>query len=362
MEAYEQCVICKQSVDGGGSSVSTLGEKGSSSINQASNTRGDNIHTVPGEKVHKDCRWTYINPQQIAKDTRQQESKPSTSSESHTLRSSTVSFSYSTDCLFCGTPAQFGKKRKKPDVLQVKTIEFKDTLLATCRERGDDWSETVKARILHVHDLHAADAVYHQTCSVNFRTKKQIPVAYQTDTQESKRVKLGRPFADERTAAFLEVVKYLEENDDEQITINDLIDLMQQKLAHSEHEGYGYTHMKTRLQEHFGEKIIYTEINGKPNVVTLRTTARVVLQDYYETQQKQTNTSEEKIKLVQAAAKLIKQDIKDMLLSYESYPAIDDIESQEAGVRFLPDTLRMLLKNYLQEPKLKPKWRQLDKQ
>uniref|UniRef100_UPI0035902C0E uncharacterized protein n=1 Tax=Myxine glutinosa TaxID=7769 RepID=UPI0035902C0E len=272
MEAYEQCVICKQSVDGGGSSVSTLGEKGSSSINQASKKRGDNIHAVPGDKIHKDCRWTYINPQQIAKDTRQQESETSTSSESPTLRSTTGRFSYSTDCLFCGTPAQFGKKRKKPSevsVFQVRTIEFKDTLLATCRARGDDWSETVKARILHVHDLHAADAVYHQTCSVNFRTYKQIPVAYQTNTEDSKRRKAGRPVVDERTAAFLEVVKYIEETDDEQITINDLIDLMQQKLAHSEHEPYGYTHMKRSRQKHFGEKIIYTEINGKPNVVTL---------------------------------------------------------------------------------------------
>lgn len=167
-------------------------------------------------------------------------------------------------------------------------------------------------------------------------------------------MKVGWHQSDERTAAFMDVAKYIEENDDEQININYLIDLMQQKLAHSEHEAYGYTHMKTRLQEHFVEKIIFTEINGKPHVVTIRTTARVVLQDYYETQQKQTNTSEEKIKLVQAAAKLIKQDIKDIGLSYESYPAIDDIESQEAGISSW--------KNYLSGPKLKPKWQQPDKQ
>lgn len=79
----------------------------------------------------------------------------------------------------------------------------------------------------------------------------------------------------------MEVARYLEENDDEQITINHLIDLMEQKLADTEHETYGFTHMKTRLREHFGERIIQTEINGKPNMVTFRTTARVVLQEYY---------------------------------------------------------------------------------
>lgn len=53
---------------------------------------------------------------------------------------------------------------------------------------------------------------------------------------------LGRPRCDEKTAAFLEVARYLEENDDEQITINDLVDLMTQKLAGTNHEPYSYTH------------------------------------------------------------------------------------------------------------------------
>ena len=54
--------------------------------------------------------------------------------------------------------------------------------------------------------------------------------------------------------------------------------------------------MKTRLQEHFGNRIVQTEINGKPYVITFRTTARVVLQDYYSKQQQQKqNTAEEKM-------------------------------------------------------------------
>ena len=47
----------------------------------------------------------------------------------------------------------------------MKTIGIKQIVLKLCQERADSWSDTVKARILHVHDLHAADAVYHQTCS-----------------------------------------------------------------------------------------------------------------------------------------------------------------------------------------------------
>ena len=136
-------------------------------------------------KKYKDCRRKYCNPDQIAKDTKQEESTPSTSSDRHLLRSSEGGFSFATDCFFCGRPAKLGRKRKKYD---VQTIGLKDTLLTTCYERADSLSDTVKARILHVHDLHAADAVYHQTCSVNFRPGKQMPMAQlaSTGVQETK--------------------------------------------------------------------------------------------------------------------------------------------------------------------------------
>ena len=88
MEVPQWCSICKHPVDTGGPSVSTLREKGSSAINHASSIRKDSIHTVPGEKVHKDCRRKYCNPHQIAKDTKKEESRPSTGGHRHALRSS----------------------------------------------------------------------------------------------------------------------------------------------------------------------------------------------------------------------------------------------------------------------------------
>ena len=134
------CAICKNPV-GTGVPSSTLTEKGSSTINQASNARKDSIQTMPGEKVHQDCRRKYCNPYQIAKDTNQEESMPSTSSGRPVLRSSEEGFSFKTDCFFCGRPAKFGRKRKY-DVLQVKTIGLKDTILKICHKRADSWSDT----------------------------------------------------------------------------------------------------------------------------------------------------------------------------------------------------------------------------
>lgn len=93
-----------------------------------------------------------------------------------------------------------GRKRKVSDVVPFRTVETRDTILAVCRERGDSWADAVQARILHVHDLHAADAIYHRACSTNFRTKKQIPAVYEFEHQDSctKKLKLGRPPEKER--------------------------------------------------------------------------------------------------------------------------------------------------------------------
>ena len=61
-------------------------------------------------------------------------------------------------------------------VCTVRTMDMQQTILNECEARGDEWAETVRARIQSVHDLPAADAIYHHSCSTNFRTKMNIPV------------------------------------------------------------------------------------------------------------------------------------------------------------------------------------------
>jgi len=103
----------------------------------------------------------------------------------------------------------------------------------------------------------------------------------------------------------------LEENDDEQVTIGDLVSRMQEYMPNSEYEPYSSVYMKTKLQEHFGDKIIVTELNGKHNVVTFRTTCKSILHDFYN-QTRHTDIENEKLRFIQAAAELIKSDIKSL--------------------------------------------------
>ena len=204
-----------------------------------------------------------------------------------------------------------------------------------CHERGDDWENAVQARTLHVHDLHAADSVYHRVCSVNFRTMKHILAVHE---HEVKQVKLGRPQQKQQVDPFLEVARFLEENDDEQITLYDLIQHMEENLADSKFSAYSYPHMQQKLKEHFGYKIIQTEINGKPNVATFRNKAKVVLYDFYS--HRDLDPQKDKIRIIETAAKLIKDDIRTVKTLHSNYPGFEELGSEEC-INFLPVSLKV---------------------
>ena len=174
----------------------------------------------------------------------------------------------------------------------------------------------------------------------NFRMMKQIPAIHEHENSSLKKVKVGRPQEKQRTDAFLEVARFLEENDDEQITIQDLIQDMEENLTNTEHNAYSYPHKQQNLKEHFGNKIIQTEINGKPNVVTFRNKVWEVLYDIYS--QRDLDPEKDKHGIIETAARLIKDDIKAVKTSHCNYPSIDELGSEES-IKFLPTSLRVVL-------------------
>ena len=88
----------------------------------------------------------------------------------------------------------------------VLTLEFQKSLGKVCDVHNDDWSQKVISHIAHAQDLCAAAAMYHNKCSVNFRTGKQIPQEY----IPAKKSKSGRPEDEVRCAAFMKVAECLE--------------------------------------------------------------------------------------------------------------------------------------------------------
>ena len=129
------------------------------------------------------------------------------------------------------------------------------------------------------------------------------------------------------------------------ITIKDLVSRMENNLADSEHSAYSHTHMQLKLQEHFGDRVILTEVNGKPNAVTFRNKAEAVLRDFY-SQNEKADPDTDKARRVEAAAKLIRDDIKAVETPHGVYPACDELGSDET-ISFLSKSLRALLEGII---------------
>ena len=77
--------------------------------------------------------------------------------------------------------------------------------------------------------------------------------------------------------------------------------MLEDNLIGSDHSAF---------QELYGDRIIITDINGKYNVLTFRSTAKAVLLDFYQQEKMEPDADVEKIRVVKTAAKLIRNDIK----------------------------------------------------
>ena len=270
----DSCPICKNSLEDG-EQVCQIRQKGADGINQASLQRKDDIVVSAGSKVHTTCRKRYTNPIDI-KSHLNQESK-STGSVKRSARVSSGPFNSKTDCLFCGCSIVVGSL----DYSYVKTDNFVKTILECCDDRSDNWSFIVKGRIEYYGcDLHAADCLYHHSCSGNFRSGRDIPLQFQSGP-EVKRKKSGRPKNQDQEQAFLKMCSYLEMNDEEQLSISDLSNKMKEFLTEEDAVPYGNQYLKRRLKEQYGNAIYVAEGEGLNDIVTMREKTSQILRSYF---------------------------------------------------------------------------------
>lgn len=336
----EKCCICDSHFSDEQPNV-VLTEKGADSINRFSETYTQGkIKAERGFRVHQKCRKDFCRPKKTP------ESGSGGAGEQRSFinrRSTTPNFNSRNHCFLCGLAAKYEGKKKGYDVIPVRTMDFQESIFKCCEQRKDNWSETVLGRLEYLRDLHAADAVYHQSCSVNFRTGKQIPKEFQVNEAgiEPKRARLGRPVDDVRTGAFLKTVKYLQDNE-EFLTVYDLIKKMEEYLEGSGEEAYSHTYMKVKLKEHFGNEVFITSKSTHQNLVYLRQTASTIISDFYSFPKEQ-DPETEKLRIVMAAAKLIKSDIKEIEGTGDTFPSTRDMSSAEEALKFVPDLLRSFL-------------------
>ena len=87
-------------------------------------------------------------------------------------------------------------------------LEFQESIESVCLERNDKWANQVLGRLKFTIDFPAAEAIYHQSCSVNFRTFKNIPQKFHGKTPkiEQDLKSPGRPENQAQKEAFLSII------------------------------------------------------------------------------------------------------------------------------------------------------------
>ena len=173
-------------------------------------------HGVPcqvGQQVQKECRRTYSRPKP----------KPAYSAQSlqscpHKLRSSNEgpAFSFQTMCFFCGTSTSVNSD----DSVWLRSFDCQYRLSQIAAQRNDEWGGggAVRERMSHTIDMPAAGAMYHPLCNVNFRTYRSIPLKYSSHTNARRR-SFGRPIDESKLPAFHMTIDWLENNEDDMITV-----------------------------------------------------------------------------------------------------------------------------------------------
>ena len=104
----------------------------------------------------------------------------------------------------------------------------------------------VQSRIEYVQDLVAVNERYHKLCSANFRTGRNLPAIFRQQVECSKS-SLGWRIDTSNAEAFLNLVEYLQENDDMQISVYDLVEKMKEYCGNKANSARC---MKFKLVEH----------------------------------------------------------------------------------------------------------------
>ena len=215
-----------------------------------------------------------------------------------------------------------------------------------CESRGFDekWVKKVLPNILYAKDFPAKDVLYHKQCSTNFRIGKSMPRKISSsDVNEASNI--GRPKNQQKLEAFQMVIDEFYENDDETTTISDLEDKMKSIID----EPYDRRSVIRELNKK--EDIIITQIGKEKNIVTTKTCASKVLDNFHKKNNSGMSETELKKEIIQTAASLIKSEIDDKLEDRSYYPDISSISDIEKQLNYVPFLLRYFLGNIFKKRK-----------
>lgn len=337
--ATDPCILCGE--DMSSSTQVQIRSKGLATLLSASIEREDGLSDALESKVvpfflHEKCRKDYTRRSSVAsfkrkrEEEKEEESCPS--SKGKTLRSTTHPFNVKEDCLFCSKPIDEKSNTKKcaakrNDTSEVSTIPYLSNVIKKADERNDKWGMEVKMRIQPAHDLVAEEGKYHRKCAQLFYLDSNIEKDLNVTRSNNSR-------PTQKARAFEKLCHYLENNRECQYSSEEITSMYNDLL--SGEEGYGFQHLKNKLEHYFGDNLILTGKQGKEFIFSFRDASHRILRQKWESDK----TQHDKSSIIDMAASIIRDEIRTAVYNCSEYPNITNLNESDANV---PESLLRLL-------------------
>jgi len=216
-------------------------------------------------------------------------------------------------------------------VRAVQTLEIRDSRLNVCLKRQDKWSIEVQNRFQMCNDLVVAEAVYHKTYHDTFLRGRMVRVSMNSpQVDKSSKLDTGK------MAIFKQLCEWLETVDGQLNTLEEFHRRMTEVSGCSE-DVYSIKNLKHKLVEKYGSHIEFNSVSGRQTVICFTDLASVIINDKWYSEHRH-NAEDDSLRIVTAAAKLIKSQIRQILYTTDEYPSLrsSNIEDLESWV---PDLL-----------------------
>jgi len=100
--------------------------------------------------------------------------------------------------------------------------------------------------------------------------------------------------------------------------------------------------LKQKLHEYYEDFIFFAEVEGCGNVLCFKDMASYIINDKWHSERKE-NIEEEEERIVRAAAKIIRAEIRENIYDAKSYPTNEDIANVNQGKKWIPHYLQTFL-------------------
>ena len=120
------------------------------------------------------------------------------------------------------------------------------------------------------------------------------------------------------------------------------VNVTQMRAIAGSDEVYGVKRLKQRLQERYGDHVMFAEMQGRKNVLCFRNMANYIINDKWYSDRND-DAANDAYRIIDAAAKVIREEVREKSFSKDEYPSVGDITDIDKGRDCLTPSLNALL-------------------